>query len=596
MRGRRRGRHWRCRSVLQPVAAATLGALYACGVDGGLVMEQDGKEIWATFPADGDSTPLAPECSFRVYDMAAPNLTLPATTEPDAHFPRGRRDPSRSYIGMKMWTSRGDMDARRAVLAMLGDGGAYYESPLFTAYKLLALGRVHELSRKVFRSTGNWQWQQDDLPHGYGEFWAEITARAFDRSYMGRFPRAADEAEAAALAAALMDDLFFGHSAAEIDRKFLANGKIEDPYFLVFSMLCYAKATVWYAADPKGYNLLILDPEARDRGLDGGYYKLREKRRTVLAADAAAAAAAAVEAAAAAAAAAATAATAPAGEDTWAATAAATATAAAKAAVGRASAAAAVASAELTEAELRRAVARYDAEVCDCGNADYTETVTPGYHRPEHIAGIEFEGHSLYRVRAPAPAAFGGEKSLEFVVAVDASARGVIQREPDGPFYFTLDTQCSPDRDYCGACPVYPQVPWVNVRTAALIYRLPEAEDHYGSHGGGDGNEADGDAVAVAAAEAAEAAAAAMKEAAHALLARLNPEWVGRRGRRGSQLRGRALADDAHGFLLRLHGLRFSNGSGRFAAVMLGADLKPHNVSLDAGGDDAGVWDGRARP
>ncbi|CAM9299300.1 unnamed protein product [Phaeothamnion confervicola] len=270
------------------------------GSDGGAADGMAGLDDMVYHPLGVSSAatwPMAETCSFRSLDALQPNATLESAPpwQPIC-FPRAGRHPGRTYAGMLMWTSRGDFGIRRAVLAMLGDEYAYYESPLFTAYKLLALGRIHELSARIFPSLGDDGWMQGNVTYGYDEFWQAVTRLAFDLSpaispavtsptvtsaVVAAFPRAASEAEAVALAKALVDNLF-DLPAEELLKRFYRGGEqLEDSYFALFSSYAYRSARWIYGRDeaswpPAPSGVLVLAPAATARGLDLDYLKLAE--------------------------------------------------------------------------------------------------------------------------------------------------------------------------------------------------------------------------------------------------------------------------------------------------------------------------------
>ncbi|CAM9938445.1 unnamed protein product [Phaeothamnion confervicola] len=158
---------------------------------------------------NGDVHELAPTCSYGPLSALTPDRTLVSQwpLEPTT-FPRTKNHPAPLYAGLQMWESRGAMTVRRAAMAMLGDLTVFYETPLFTAYRLLALGRTFETHDYVYHSLGCGGFNEDWLIDGYGDFFNMVSFRAYDPAERERFPRAESEAEAAAIAKMLVDDFF----------------------------------------------------------------------------------------------------------------------------------------------------------------------------------------------------------------------------------------------------------------------------------------------------------------------------------------------------------------------------------------------------
>ncbi|CAM9649530.1 unnamed protein product [Phaeothamnion confervicola] len=486
---------------------AILALLNAPFARAGLLPAIGRDEVWVN--DRGAAQPLSPTASFEAYDSSLPNVTIAANSRRVARFPRGRHEPMPTYAGMKMWTSRGRMDCRRAVLAMLGDGSAYYESPMFTAYRLFALAQIHQLSTAVFPSVGDGGWQSDAmLRDSYTEFWPQVTARAFDPEFFGRFPTAATEAEAVALAKALVDDFFASAAPEDFAARFLSDEDFfEDPHFLAYSSLNYRSAMYEYGMDDVGDSpaaLLALAPAARRRGLDGGYWKLAldagcfrfsqsvEDRRVSLRARdgggrfgsdsdsgsgsvgggghdryhryAAG------------------------GRDGWrggrrgsgggggstgildgdaAVDGALSSPASQEGAVFFARPAL---TAVLTEAAMTEAVRDNFWEVCECDESDFGEILTPGYQLPADIVGLEFSAHSFYRVEflgRPHVAVLSNDARCVIHSAANAVSDKAVE---GGRFYFCGEDECTEDRSYCGATPLVPLTPPEPVPVVGVIY------------------------------------------------------------------------------------------------------------------------------
>ncbi|CAM9750299.1 unnamed protein product, partial [Phaeothamnion confervicola] len=97
-----------------------------------------------------------------------------ADVGPDVYFPRGRvGDALPMYVGMDVWCSRGGMDMPSAVMAMLGDRFAYYGTPVFNAYKMLAMGSVHRMTEFLYPSTVpvgvDWFSEERTIRHSYDD-------------------------------------------------------------------------------------------------------------------------------------------------------------------------------------------------------------------------------------------------------------------------------------------------------------------------------------------------------------------------------------------------------------------------------------------
>ncbi|CAM9478474.1 unnamed protein product [Phaeothamnion confervicola] len=522
-----RGRKWRACAVL------------ACGcreMDAVLVRPSDDNRIWPAFPINGLGS--LPTASFAELDLMGPNLTLHSGREyPDVKFPRGRHEPTRTYIGLEMWNSRGDMPARKAVLAMLGDEYAYYESPLFTAYKLMALGRVHELPDRVFRNAGKlWEQWNYGYPHGYNSFWADVASRAHEEAFLRRFPRATSEAEAVVLAKALLDSLFtmparelrdtyLGYKYDDLARKYSDDPfyRMVDPSFVVFSMLSYRNAAQMYGVkgedsgggnrggDEGGSSVLVLAPEARLRGMDGNFFKLQE---------------------------------------------------------------CAVAWADdpavkpLSQTTFSSLVSLLFDDMCICDDEDFTEVFTPGYHLPSHVLGYEAEGRAFYTVKRHCDdcgygyggygggddSGSGGEMVL--VAMLESVGRCVTQLVHEGPFYFCTDNECRPEDRYCGPVPVAAVRPLQPIFASGVIYALPRISALR------DGSDAAG-----------AAAAAAAAAVARTLLVELNA---------ASPPRAASPFDAAPELLLDLLDMEFTSGGQPHDvfAVLVGQGGKPVEVML----------------
>ncbi|CAM9381879.1 unnamed protein product [Phaeothamnion confervicola] len=528
-------RPWAATAACSAATAALTSSLL-------LPFNDEGFTMWDSDPSKtlGAKEP-APSVSFEEWESRAPTLTAASSSGQETMFPRGRREPLRSYCGLEMWNSRGNMDHRRAILAMLGDEYAYYETPLFTAYKLLALGRIHELGRAVRPSASDHGWAEEpDTQHGYDQFFAEAAETAFSGGLAALFPRAATEAEAVAVAKALVDEGFYMEADIARDRYLgfdfeglklaAAEGwapdfdpyyRIDDPYFMLFSSLCYRKAAALYgnrkreggggggngsygggyaAALGAGLAVLVLSPAARLRGLDYSFFRLQESLTAQWW-----------------------------GERVRPAT-------------------------RLTQRNFRAMATAAEPGICLCEReTDFTEIITPGYQRPQDIEGLERGAFAFYKVGAAA--------GPVTVICLRNDGRCVSQPEPGGPFYFCGERECAEDPDSCGPPPIVALEPPVVVPVLAAFCAVP-------ARSGLGGGSADSGAAATA-------AVVAAREVASEALVRVAG---GKAEAAGGQPQPAAAATLAArglppSFWLSLHGLRFTEGgegaSNVVAAVYL---------------------------
>ncbi|CAM9308971.1 unnamed protein product, partial [Phaeothamnion confervicola] len=383
---------------------------------------------------------------------------------------------------MDVWCSRGGMDVPWAVMAMLGDRFAFYGTPVFHAYKALAMGALHRMSDILFPSTeaesAAWFLIERNKRHGYDDLYVILTQIAFNKTAMAHFPRAASEAEAVLLAKALTDDMF-AVDAETLDRDFIGM-EVEVSDAIAYATMVYDTAAEHYGRDVHGVKVLEVAPSARHRGLDGGFHRLHGVVKAHTAAALAAAGAATAEAAAAAAAKAEQVAAMPTAGDKWKSITKHDAEVAAAAAEEAAAALAAWTPSlaqELTPAglpELIRAYATPDQPflpVCgDCENADFGEVLTPGYLFPHDIDGLQSDGFAFYKVVAPAHEYRGRTlRPAAHVVVLEAGGRCVVREERPSsepplapgayrprPFYFCDGDPCGADREYCGPHALHP--------------------------------------------------------------------------------------------------------------------------------------------
>lgn len=108
------------------------------------------------FAPDGCPDPPGGIATFR------PMVEELEAREAPPHFtglPRGVHQ--KTYAGTSVWNSRG-MNLTQAVRAMLGDPFAYYESALFTVYKMVLLNQSASLPDLVYDwDRGHWPTTED---------------------------------------------------------------------------------------------------------------------------------------------------------------------------------------------------------------------------------------------------------------------------------------------------------------------------------------------------------------------------------------------------------------------------------------------------
>ncbi|CAM9161032.1 unnamed protein product [Phaeothamnion confervicola] len=414
-------------------------------------------------------------------------------------FTRTRNEPGPLYAGLQMWESRGAMSVRRAVMAMLGDPTIYYEAPLFTAYRLLALGRTYDVHKYIYHSLGCGGYNDDALRDGYNDFFHMVTFRSYDNAENGGFPLAANEAEAAALAKALVDD-FFNMPPEEFRERYMRDdvGGTEgrallDPAYALYATMC--KRMAWYAyahdqvfsATKKLYvapQMLVLEPAACARSIDLNYMELKESYeghlwRVVFGIDPMA------------------------GRDF---------------------------AKEVTAENFDDVWWRYskNLDLCQCTfSTDFTQVMAPGYHPPQDIAAMEYGNYGFYRIRW---------RGRAHVAVLESFTRCVMRTPPPGDlstaanlrgggsgggsgdagdrapvsFSFCHDYRCPPDvLNYCGATPLVAEEPATLVPAVAVLFALAGSVS---AGAGGDGDGPSREAMLAAQAAAAVDAAALLSE------------------------------------------------------------------------------------
>ncbi|KAI9135881.1 hypothetical protein BKA69DRAFT_1179392, partial [Paraphysoderma sedebokerense] len=168
-----------------------------------------------------------------------------------------------TYAGLGMWNSRG-IDLHRAIAAMLGDPYQYYESPLFTLYKLIHMNRTNDIRQLVYPSAPPFTGHSFDGQ--IAQFLNQVVAAEQKRIQV---PEVLNEKEAVCRARELMDERFAMMSDQDITQKFLRGGGYsEDPWDAIFS-ISYVGVDPYYY----GPNLLVLDKDVEQRGIDLNLYQ-----------------------------------------------------------------------------------------------------------------------------------------------------------------------------------------------------------------------------------------------------------------------------------------------------------------------------------
>ncbi|CAM9952176.1 unnamed protein product [Phaeothamnion confervicola] len=267
---------------------------------------------------------------------------------------------------------------------------------------------------------------------------------------MRRMPLAGRTADAVELAKALVDDAFDMSVGAFHDAYMKGDG-LEDTYFALYSSLNYRKTFYSYGRDWVGSTppaVLVLAPEARRRGLDYGYLIMREVYSDHFSWS----------------------------DSSWR-----TNEAVAAAATGKAPAFEPADCDELGlrhfgDDEVRTVIDGFFPDLCCCEESDFAELLTPGYHLPEHVAGLDWNGVAFYRLPASVPLrrdGAGGDDDAGFVAVLQTDNRCVTQSGPREPFFFCAEDECTKDPSFCAPTPIRLLAPAEAVPVVGVIYIAP---------------------------------------------------------------------------------------------------------------------------